>query len=363
MVKNKSDLFVICGESSGDLHGSELVKELLKINPSLNIHCWGGDLMKTSGAKLLEDYRSYSIMGFIEVLKKIFFLYNKIQKCKIDILRLNPRRVLLIDFPGFNLRIAKFCKKNKIKVDYLIPPKTWAWNSRRNLTLKKNINNIYSILPFEKKYFENNGLDVTYIGNPLINRIKRKGVKKNRKYIGLFPGSRGSEIKYSLSIFIELIEDYNQEDFIVFGVSNLISSSYDIISKYKNVKMVFDNTYESLNECKYAVVMSGTASLEVALMKVPHVVVFKASRISYFIAKLLVKLKYYSLVNIIMEKEVVRELIQDKFILENIKSELNRLKIKQSQKKMIDDFNYLSGRIGDQNSSEKLAKIIYEKLL
>ena len=137
MVKNKSDLFIICGERSGDLHGSELVKELLKINPSLNIHCWGGDLMKTSGAKLLEDYRSYSIMGFIEVLKKIFFLYNKIQKCKVDILRLNPKRVLLIDFPGFNLTIAKFCKKNKIKVDYLIPPKTWAWNSRRNLTLKK----------------------------------------------------------------------------------------------------------------------------------------------------------------------------------------------------------------------------------
>ena len=362
-MKNKSDLFIVCGERSGDLHGSELVKEILKINPQIKIHCWGGELMKSSGAKLIEDYSSYSIMGFVEVFKKIFFLYNKIKKCESDILKLNPKRVLLIDFPGFNLRIAKFCKRNKIDVDYLIPPKTWAWNSRRNLILKKNINNIYSILPFEKKYFSKEGVEVSYIGNPLIYRIKKNSIKKNRNYIGLFPGSRGSEIKYSLPIFIELIKYFVKEDFIVFGVSNLNSSSYDIISKFSNVKMVFDDTYVSLNQCKYAVVMSGTASLEVSLMRVPHIVVFKASNLSYFIAKLLVKLKFFSLVNIIMEKEVVKELIQDKFNFENIKNELNYLKKDETQRKMIDDFNDLSEIIGDQKSSEKLAKIISEKIL
>lgn len=362
-MKNKSDLFIICGERSGDLHGSELVKQLLEINPKIKIHCWGGELMKGSGAKLIEDYSSYSIMGFVEVLKKVLFLYNKIQKCKSDILKLNPKRVLLIDFPGFNLRIAKFCKENKIDVDYLIPPKTWAWNSSRNLTLKKNINNIYSILPFEKKFFQKEGVEVNYIGNPLINRIKKNRIKKNRNYIGLFPGSRASEIKYSLPIFIELIEDLDNENFIVFGVSNLINSSYDMISKYANVKMVFDDTYGSLNRCKYAVVMSGTASLEVALLKVPHVVVFKASSISYFIAKLLVKLKFYSLVNIIMEKEVVKELIQDKFNFKNIQNELDNLKKDKFQKKMVKDFKDLRRRIGELNSSEKLAKIIYEKIL
>ncbi len=363
MVKNKSDLFIICGERSGDLHGSELVKQLLKINPKIKIHCWGGELMKSSGAKLLEDYSSYSIMGFLEVFKKALFIYNKIKKCKTDILKLNPKRVLLIDFPGFNLRIAKFCKRNNIDVDYLIPPKTWAWNSSRNLDLKKNINNIYSILPFEKKYFHKEGVDVNYIGNPLISRIKKSRIKKNRNYIGLFPGSRDSEIKYSLPIFTELIEDLDKEDFIVFGVNNLNNSSYDIISNYSNVKMVFDDTYASLNQCKYAVVMSGTASLEVALLRVPHIVVFKASSISYFIAKILVKLKFYSLVNIIMEKEVVKELIQGNFNLKNIKKELFYLKKGAFQKKMLQNFKELRTRIGDLNSSEKLAEIIYGKIL
>ena len=137
MARNNSDLFIVCGERSGDLHGSELVKELFKINPNLKIHCWGGDLLKSSGAILLEDYKSYSVMGFYEVLKRLYFLYKKIEKCKIDILKLNPKRVLLIDFPGFNLKIAKFCKRNNIIVDYYIPPKTWAWNSNRNIVLKK----------------------------------------------------------------------------------------------------------------------------------------------------------------------------------------------------------------------------------
>ena len=363
MARNNSDLFIICGERSGDLHGSELVKELFKINPNLKIHCWGGDLLKSAGAILLEDYRSYSVMGFYEVLKRLLFFYKKIEKCKIDILNLNPKRVLLIDFPGFNLKIAKFCKKKNIKVDYYIPPKTWAWNSKRNIVLKKNINSIYSILPFERNYFMGKGIDINYIGNPLVHRIKKNKLKKTDNYVAFFPGSRESEIKYSLPILIQLVKKIQDEKFLVFGVSNISSLLYEGILKYDHVEIVYDDTYVSLNKCKCAVVMSGTASLEVALTNTPHVVVFKASNMSYIIARLLVKLKYISLVNLILNKEIVKELIQDKFNINNLLNELKSLKKNKIHEKMTRNFSELRRKIGKNNSSKKLAEIIYVKLL
>ena len=363
MARNNSDLFIVCGERSGDLHGSELVKELFKINPNLKIHCWGGDLLKSAGAILLEDYKSYSVMGFYEVLKRLYFLYKKIEKCKIDILKLNPKRVLLIDFPGFNLKIAKFCKRNNIKVDYYIPPKTWAWNSKRNIVLKKNINSIYSILPFEKNYFMGEGIDINYIGNPLVHRIKKNKLKKTDNYIALFPGSRETEIKYSLPILIQLVKKIKDEKFLVFGVSNISSLLYEGILKYDHVEIVYDDTYGSLDKCESAVVMSGTASLEVALTNTPHIVVFKASYTSYLIARLLVKLKYISLVNLILGKEIVKELIQDNFNINNLTNELKSLKKNQIKKMMRENFYELRRKIGDTNSSKKLADIIYKEIL
>lgn len=366
MAENNSDLFIICGEKSGDNHGSEIVSYLLKKNKNLRIHCWGGEEMRKSGALLLENYKNYNIIGFLEVILNINKLYKKLKKCKRQILYYNPKKILLIDFPGFNLRIAKFAKKNGFNVDYYIPPKAWAWNSMRAISLKKNVNNIYSIIPFEKKFFQNYGCDVKYVGNPLANKIdkyiKSRISHMKANIISILPGSRESEIKKSIPIFNKLIEHFRDKSFIICGVNNVRKEIYDEINFHKNVKIYFDRTYDAVRSSYLSIVMSGTASLEVALLKRPQIVVYRTSPISAFIALSILKVKYISLVNLILNKPIVKEFIQNKFNCNNLIKELKDIESKSRKREFDNSYRELRSIIGKEDASKNVSEKIYKNL-
>ena len=364
MAKSKSDIFVICGEKSGDNHGSFLVKELLKKNPSLKIHCWGGEMMQKAGARLLEDYNSYNVMGFLEVILKLRFLVKKLNKCKKHILELNPKIILLIDFPGFNLRIAKFSKMNNFNVHYYIPPKAWAWNKNRAKKLSNFTDMIYSILPFEVDFFKKYGCKIKYVGNPISKQISdyKKNKNSSQKLISLLPGSRESEIKYSIPIFKKLCKKLSNYRFIVCALKNIESDYYSSIQKLENVEVIFEDTFNSVSSSKLSIVMSGTASLEVAYLNVPHVVVYKTSRVSYYIAKLLVNVKYFSLTNLLLNKRVVNEFIQDDFNVENLILEIKRLDKLEVISELKNDYLKIKETIGLKNSSKEVALSLIKSL-
>ena len=364
MVKSKSDLLIICGERSGDLHGSIIVKRLLSENPKLKIHCWGGDLMKKSGAIVLEDYKNYSTMGFVEVFFRLGFFFKKLQLCKKHIIEYCPKVILLIDFPGFNLRLAKFAKKRGFKVHYLIPPKAWAWNQNRANTLSKFVDRIYSILPFEVEFFNKFNCNISYVGNPLIKHIN---IVKNKddnfkKTISLLPGSRESELKYSIPIFKEIISEQKSFRFLVCGVNNINKEVYSDFKKFKNATLYFDKTYEAVSSSDVAVVMSGTASLEVSLLKVPQVVVYKTSYLSYLIGRLLIKTKYISLVNLVLDRDVVTELIQVDFNKERVISEIDMLYNKNNRFKISRSYDEVRNRIGDKITENEVCEMLIKEL-
>ena len=364
MAKNKSDVFIICGERSGDLHGSQIVKKLLSEKPNLKIHCWGGELMEKAGATVLENYRTYNIMGFIEVLFKLNHIYKKISLCKSHIIDYNPKVILLIDFPGFNLKIAKFSKINGFKVHYFIPPKAWAWNKIRAKTMSRYVDKIYSILPFEVDFFRKYNCNISYVGNPLISQISEKRKDKNNftNTISLLPGSRESELKYSLPIFKKIIEELKGYDFKVCGVNNLNKQLYSDINKFNNVTLFFDKTYDVVSSSNISIVMSGTASLEVSLLNIPQIVVYKASWISYLIAKIMVKIKYISLVNLILNKRVVPELIQNDFNHNNVIFEINKMNNKLITSSMLNDYSLIRKKIGNKISENEVYKILEKDL-
>ena len=364
MVKSKSDLLIICGERSGDLHGSIIVKRLLSENPKLKIHCWGGDLMKKSGAIVLEDYKNCSTMGFVEVFFRLSFFLKKLQLCKKHIIEYCPKVILLIDFPGFNLRLAKFAKKRGFKVHYLIPPKAWAWNQNRANTLSKFVDRIYSILPFEVEFFNKFNCNISYVGNPLIKHIN---IVKNKddnfkKTISLLPGRRESELKYSIPIFKEIISEQKSFRFLVCGVNNINKEVYSDFKKFKNATLYFDKTYEAVSSSDVAVVMSGTASLEVSLLKVPQVVVYKTSYLSYLIGRLLIKTKYISLVNLVLERDVVTELIQGDFNKERVISEIEILYNKNNRIKISRSYDEIRNRIGDKITENEVCEMLIKEL-
>ena len=364
MVKSKSDLLIICGERSGDLHGSIIVKRLLSENPKLKIHCWGGDLMKKSGAIVLEDYKNYSTMGFVEVFFRLSFFLKKLQLCKKHIIEYCPKVILLIDFPGFNMRLAKFAKRRGFKVHYLIPPKAWAWNQNRANTLSKFVDRIYSILPFEVEFFNKFNCNISYVGNPLIKHIN---IVKNKddnfkKTISLLPGRRESELKYSIPIFKEIISEQKSFRFLVCGVNNINKEVYSDFKKFKNATLYFDKTYEAVSSSDVAVVMSGTASLEVSLLKVPQVVVYKTSYLSYLIGRLLIKTKYISLVNLVLERDVVTELIQGDFNKERVISEIEILYNKNNRIKISRSYDEIRNRIGDKITENEVCEMLIKEL-
>ena len=339
--------YIVAGEASGDLHGSNLIKELKKLDPSVMIRCWGGDKMQDAGGELVKHYRALAFMGFWEVIKNIFTIFRNISFCKKDIQQFNPDVLILIDYPGFNLRIAKWAKKKGFKVIYYISPQVWAWKENRVKMMKNCIDKMIVILPFEKKYYKEKwNWDVEYVGHPLVEVVEEFRVNSRKsgvndsdlttpdsrltahdsRIIALLPGSRKQEILKKLPVMLEVSKFFPDHQFIVAKAPGTDENFYkELLQPYSNVSFVSDQTYSLLLKAKAAFVTSGTATLETALFGVPQVVCYKGSIFSYLIAKMVIRVKYISLVNLILDKPVVKELIQQEMNVKNLKIELNEI--------------------------------------
>lgn len=326
--------YIIAGEASGDLHGSNLIKELHQLDSTAEIRCWGGEKMQAAGATLIKHYRELAFMGFVEVLKNIRTIFKNLAFCKNDILAHKPDVLILIDYPGFNLRIAKWAKEQNIRVVYYISPQVWAWKENRVKMMRACIDQMLVILPFEKNYYQQKwNWAVEYVGHPLMEEVDRFKTEDQqalhhkgdvtKPIIALLPGSRKQEILKKLPVMLEVSKQFPAYQFIVAKAPGLDSSFYDeLLKPYTNVSYVSNQTYTLLHHATAALVTSGTATLETALFQVPEVVCYKGNEISYQIAKRLINIKYISLVNLIMDKEVVKELIQHELNTENLTREL-----------------------------------------
>jgi len=325
--------YIIAGEASGDLHGSNLIKELHRQDSSASIRCWGGDKMQEAGATLVKHYRDLAFMGFVEVLKNINTIFKNLSFCKEDILQHKPDVLVLIDYPGFNLRIAKWAKENNIRVIYYISPQVWAWKENRVKMMKQCIDKMLVILPFEKEYYKNKwNWDVEYTGHPLLEEVEKYQSEKvsnrfsNKAVIALLPGSRKQEILKKLPVMLEVSKEFPSYQFIIAKAPGVDDSFYaELIKDSSNVSSVSNETYSLLRQSTAALVTSGTATLETALFNVPQVVCYKGNEVSYQIARRLINIKYISLVNLIMDKEVVKELIQHEMNAANLSVELRKI--------------------------------------
>jgi lipid-A-disaccharide synthase len=330
--------YIIAGEASGDLHGGNLIKELKKIDTIATIRCWGGDLMHQAGGELVKHYRDLAFMGFLEVVKNLGTIMKNLRYCKDDIFRFKPDALILIDYPGFNLRIAEWARKQGIRVIYYISPQVWAWKESRVKIIKECVSKMIVILPFEKEFYKRWNFEVEYVGHPLVEVIDTE--KNNasevhpaadsplneKNIIAILPGSRKQEVEKKLPLMLEASKHFQDNHFIVAKASSLEDSFYEeLMHDFPKVRSVRNKTYSLLMHAKAALVTSGTATLETALFDVPQVVCYKGSTISYQIARRLVKIKYISLVNLILDKPVVKELIQNDLSVENIQRELSRL--------------------------------------
>ncbi len=364
--------YIIAGEASGDLHGSNLIKELRKIDGSAHIRCWGGDKMEAAGAELVKHYRDLAFMGFIEVLMNLRTIFRNLRFCKQDIIEYKPDVLVLIDYPGFNLRIARWAKEQGIRVIYYISPQVWAWKENRVRMMKQCIEKMIVILPFEKEYFHSKwNWDVDYVGHPLIQVIEEyrrdhaaaSSIEMN--IIALLPGSRKQEITKKLPIMLGVSKLFPDYQFVVAKAPGIDDAFYrPFTDPYPNVSTATNKTYDLLLSAKAALVTSGTATLETALFGVPEVVCYKGSAISYQIARRVIKVKYISLVNLIMDRLVVKELIQDELTVENLVRELkalldDRLNAARLQNDYADLRQLLSQ---GGNASEKAASIIVETI-
>lgn len=340
--------YIIAGEASGDLHGSNIIKEIKHLDPSASIRAWGGDLMKDAGASLVKHYRDLAFMGFLEVIKNLPTILQNIKFCKQDIDAWQPDVLVLIDYPGFNLRIADWAKKNGFKVVYYIAPQVWAWKENRVKKMKLCIDKMFCILPFEKEYFKNKwNWDVTYVGHPLLPVIAsfkstNPLVTDNKKVIALLPGSRKQEIIKMLPIMLSVTPHFPNYTFMVAQAPGQDAPFYNrFLMGYSNVTLIKNSTYDLLTIADAALVTSGTATLETALFKVPEVVCYKTSKFSYQIAKWLVKIKFISLVNLIMDKEIVQEIIQENLTEQHLTTALRNITENETKRNEVMD-NYAS---------------------
>lgn len=370
--------YIIAGEASGDLHGSRLINAILENDPDAKIRAWGGDKMQEAGAAIIKHYRDLAFMGFAEVVSNISTILSNMKFCKKDICSFNADVVIFIDYPGFNLPIAKFVKSKGYKTVYYISPQIWAWKEKRIHTIKKVIDKMMVILPFEKTFYEKWDYPVDYVGHPLIEIIDQYqqsldkkalsaelGLDPEKKVIALLPGSRKQEIAKKLPIMLKTSNDFPEALFVVAqapGISDEFIASFT--HTYNNVKVIKNKTYDLLSIADAALVTSGTATLETALFRVPEIVCYKGSPISYAIAKQLIKVKYISLVNLIMDQAVVKELIQAELTAENIKEELNELLYNEERKnKYKEDTNKLYQLLSaGGKASGKAAAIIHQLL-
>ncbi len=365
---------MIAGEASGDLHGSNVIRQLFAMDPHLNIRCWGGDLMKKEGGEVVKHIRELAFMGFQEVLMNLRTILRNMKQCKADIEHFQPDALLLIDYPGFNLRIAEWAKEKGIPVFYYVSPQVWAWKQSRVFKIRKVVDHMFVILPFEKAFYEKFDYSVDFVGHPLIDAIQRYEEEKSaddfvrrnncstKPIIAVLPGSRRQEIAKKLPVMLQAVENLSEYQVIVAGAPSMDESYYTEFLP-ANTKIVFGQTYDLLANSVAAIVTSGTATLETALFKVPEVVCYKSSPVSYQIAKRLVKIKYISLVNLIMDREVVKELIQGDCTAEKIRYELNRiLPGGAARNEMEKDFSALTQILGGGGASKKVAQSLLKTI-
>jgi lipid-A-disaccharide synthase len=373
--------YIIAGEASGDLHGSNLIREIKMKDPDALIRGWGGGLMQEAGAEIVKDYRDLAFMGFTEVIRNLPTILKNIKFCKSDILQFKPDAVIFIDYPGFNLRIAEWARKMGFKTIYYISPQVWAWKESRVKGIRENIDKMLVILPFEKDFFHKWNYETEYVGHPLVEVIERykksleaglppeiylaheKKVQPTLPLIALLPGSRKQEILMKLPVMLEASRQFPDFQVVVAEAPGQDASFYDeVLKNYPQAGRVRNQTYSLLMHARAACVTSGTATLETALFGVPEVICYKGSNISYQIAKRLIKVKYISLVNLIMDKPVVKELIQDEMNVKNIVAELKKLLSDNDTRNRIhkdyDELRELLSQGG--NASIKAAGLIVE---
>lgn len=363
--------YIIAGEASGDLHGGNLIKALKQKDGLAEIRAWGGELMSEAGAELVKHYRDLAFMGFVEVLLNLRTILGNLRFCKQDILAYRPDVIVLIDYPGFNMRIAEFARKEGIKVVYYISPQIWAWKESRVHKIKRDVGKMLTILPFEADFYAKHGMKVDFVGHPLLDAIQNRadytveerkkafGIEAEGPLISLLPGSRKQEIKSMLPIMIETVESMGL-NWVIAGAPSQELAFYESIAGRKNIPIIFGSTYELLEISDAALVTSGTATLETALFEVPEVVCYKGSAISYQIAKRLVKIDYISLVNLVMNRAVVCELIQADFNVSRLKEELQKCLQSETRKKLISDYKSLKEKLGGPGASERAAEEVYQ---
>lgn len=361
--------YIIAGEASGDLHGSHLIREIHALDPAADVRAWGGDLMQAAGAVIVKHYRSLAFMGFVEVLRNLPEIIRNIRFCKADILAFQPDVLVLIDYPGFNLRIADWARKQKIRVAYYISPQVWAWKENRVNKIKASVDKMMVILPFEKTFYDKWSFQVDYVGHPLMEVVAGEEAKplpqalSGKPVIALLPGSRRQEIAKKLPVMLAVAEFFPDFEFVIAQAPGLEEEFYAAFKgQHHNVSQVSGKTYALLRQAKAALVTSGTATLETALFNVPEVVCYKGSAISYQIGKRLIKVKYISLVNLIMDRPIVKELIQHALTPENVKKELADLLFNEARKKQLaEDYRQLREKLGGQGrASANAAKIVVD---
>jgi lipid-A-disaccharide synthase len=357
--------YIIAGEASGDLHGSNLIKQLKQQDPSADIRCWGGDLMQQAGGTLAKHYKDLAFMGFIEVVMNLRTVLRNMEFCKKDIQAYQPDVLVLIDYAGFNLRIAEWAKPLGYKIIFYISPQVWAWKANRVKKIKKCVDKMLCILPFEQDFYKKWNYEVEYVGHPLIEVIKAAKEEKvtplsGKPVIAILPGSRRQEVSVKLPIMLTMAKHFPEYQFIVAQAPGLDDDFMQgLTGAHTNVSTVKGKTYPLLLQAKAALVTSGTATLETALFGVPEVVCYKGSAISYFLAKRLIKVKYISLVNLIMDKLVVRELIQDDLTEQNLLKELTLLlKDEATRSRLKADYTALWTKLGEKNASRRAAEVI-----
>ncbi|WP_215225976.1 lipid-A-disaccharide synthase [Echinicola shivajiensis] len=363
--------YIISGERSGDLHASNLITTIRELDSQANLRGMGGDYSEQAHLSLVAHYDEVALMGFVEVLFGFRKVLKYLKLVKEDILEFQPDAVILVDYGGFNMKIAKFCHEEGIPVHYYISPKVWAWNQKRAFKLKKYVDHLYSILPFEPEFFKRFDWDVNYVGNPLLDEIAKfkphdffhqRNELSYKPIIALLPGSRRQEVEKMIQTMVDIIPEFSNAQFIIAGVRNLPEAVYQK-AREMGVKVIFDQTYDLLYHANAAIVTSGTATLETALFRVPQVVVYKTSGISYAIAKKLIKVPYISLVNLIADKEVVRELIQSEYnrnaLLKELRAVLGNV---QRKAEILEGYNLVRKLLGEKSASKETAKMIVDSI-
>lgn len=361
----KMRLYIIAGERSGDMHGGNLVKALKGINADIQIRGWGGDDMQQAGMELVTHYREMAFMGFWEVFKNLGTIKKKLTFCKKDILAFKPDLVVMIDYAGFNLKMAKFCREQGIATSYYISPKLWAWNTKRVNKVKASVDNMYVILPFEVDFYNEFGVEAIYVGNPLVKSISNHDFDQgfiefhqNKNAIAVLPGSRHQEVIAALDVTKEIALKNPDKQFYVAAVDNLDDETYDPLSNMLNVQIFYNKTYEILKASRAAIVTSGTATLETAIIGTPQVVVYGMSKVTYEIARRVLKVPYISLVNLIADREVIPELIQHDFNAVKVQACIDKLMNGTERERQLAGYTEVQKKLGTKDSSLEVAQAI-----